>query len=354
MRFVSTASRALNLDRRMYVYLPPDYEREPERRHLVLYLRYGNGDTESSWNGVGRAGVILDNLLAQRKAAPMIIVMPNGYPSTIGSGSDDAGIEKIGRELLSDIVPFVDAHYRTSPTAANRAVAGLSMGAGQSFVTGLTHPDVFGSVGAFSSGLIANANYRIEDDVPGFLTDPKKTNANVRLFLSCGTEDPRYPGYVKLVGFLKQAGITVDWFSTSGDHEWKVWRTSLAQMLPKLFRPTTSGEKLVGSDSRTMLSRNEVFYLSTIELPLSSLKERPPQAFTTSSIKHRAVGAVRHSSDAPGDAWSAGDARFRSLPDIASSAMTQRYMHLSPAALDAAIRLLDGHGDILATAATTG
>jgi enterochelin esterase-like enzyme len=111
------------------------------------------------------------------------------------------------------------------------------MGAGQAFVTGLKHSELFGSVGAFSSGRIGNASYRIEDDFPGFLRDANKTNAEFRLlFLSCGTEDPRYAGYVKLVDTLKQRGIAVEWFGTAGDHEWKVWRASLAQMLPKLFR----------------------------------------------------------------------------------------------------------------------
>jgi enterochelin esterase family protein len=230
-------SIALGLDRRMYVYLPPEYDRDSTRRFPVLYLRHGNFELESTWSQAGRAGMILDNLLAQHRAVPMIIVMPNGYPSVTGSGSDDIAIEKVGRELLSDIIPFVDSHYRTSSTPRNRALAGLSMGANQAFVMGLKHPNVFASVGAFSSRRIGALDYNIEDDFPGFLSDTKRTNANLDLlFLSCGTEDPRYPGYVKLVNTLRQHGIAVEWFSTSGEHEWKVWRASLAEMLPKLFR----------------------------------------------------------------------------------------------------------------------
>jgi len=128
----------------------PDYERQRTNRFPVLYLRHGSGDLETRWSRVGRAGVILDSLLAQHKAVPMMSVMLNGYPSLMGSGRDDAGIEAVGRETLVDIVTFIDAHYRTKPTAQNRAIAGLSRGAGQAFVAGMNHPEVFSAVGAFS------------------------------------------------------------------------------------------------------------------------------------------------------------------------------------------------------------
>lgn len=233
-------STVMNMRRRMLVYVPPQYDTEATRRFPVLYLRHGNGGSEDEWSVLGRAGVILDNLLAKQRAVPMIIVMPSGYPVR-GSGSSISGIEETGRELLADIVPLVERTYRVLGDANHRAIAGLSMGAAQSFVIGLRNPDKFAWVGAFSTGIIGDAEFRVDSLVPGFLLDPPAVNKRTRLlFLSCGTEDPRYPGYLDLLDTLKEHNIRHEWFSTPGVHEWKVWRHSLAALLPMLFQtPTT-------------------------------------------------------------------------------------------------------------------
>jgi enterochelin esterase-like enzyme len=182
--------------------------------------------------------VILDNLLAQRKAVPMIIVMPNGYPSNVGDGGSDRGVETTGKELMNEVIPLIERNYRAMNGRESRAIAGVSMGGSQAFLTGLRNLDEFAWVAEFSSGVIADVDFRLEKAVPGFLEDPAAANKRLRLlFLSCGTEDPRYAGHLDLLDTLKQHGIRHEWHSSSGAHEWKVWRHSLAELVQKLFQP---------------------------------------------------------------------------------------------------------------------
>ena len=224
--------------RRVYVYTPPQYDSEPARRFPVLYLRHGSGDNEENWSDTGRAGTILDNLIAQRKAVPMIIVMPNGdTDGTWGGGSSPEGIALLGEELLHDIVPMIEKNYRVAPGRENRAITGLSMGGGQAFTIGLKHMDQFAWVGEFSSGLVSDTDFRLDQHLPGFLEHPADVNQKLKLlFLSCGTEDPRYPGQLDLLEVLKQHGIRYVWFPTPGVHEWKVWRHALAEFAQKVFQ----------------------------------------------------------------------------------------------------------------------
>jgi enterochelin esterase family protein len=182
---------------------PPQYDAEPNRRFPVLYLRHGSGDTEENWSGTGRAGVIVDNLIAQRQAAPMI-----------------------------------EKTYRVAPGRENRAISGLSMGGGQAFTIGLKHLDQFAWVGEFSSGLVSDSEFRIDQHLPGFLDHTDDVNQKLKLlFLSCGTEDPRYPGQLDLLDVLKQHQIKYVWFPTPGVHEWKAWRHALAEFAQKVFQP---------------------------------------------------------------------------------------------------------------------
>ncbi len=231
-------STPLKKPRRLYVYTPPLYDLEPNRRFPVLYLRHGSGDNEENWSDTGRAGVILDNLIAQHKAVPMIIVMPNG--DTDGSwagGSSPEGIEMLGQELLSDIIPMIDRTYRVASGRENRAITGLSMGGGQAFTIGLKHLDLFAWVGEFSSGLVSDTEFRLEKHLPGFLDHADEVNRKLKLlFLSCGTQDPRYPGQLDLADTLKQHNIHYVWYPTPGVHEWKVWRHALAEFAQKVFQ----------------------------------------------------------------------------------------------------------------------
>lgn len=237
--YTSTPLRRL---RKLYVYVPPQYDTEPTRKFPVLYLRHGSGDNEANWSEDGRAGVILENLLAQGKAVPMLIVMPNGdTDGTWAGGSGPEAMKVLGQELMSDIMPLIEQKYRTLPGRENRAITGLSMGGGQAFTIGLRNLKEFAWVGEFSSGLVSDNQFRLEQHLPGFLDQPKTINQQLRLlFLSCGTEDPRYNGQLNLTDVLKQHGIEYVWYSTPGAHEWKVWRHSLAEFLQRVFQPRSS------------------------------------------------------------------------------------------------------------------
>ncbi len=231
-------STPLKQPRRLYIYTPPQYDSEPSRRFPVVYLRHGSGDDESTWSIGGRAGVILENLIAQGKAAPAIIVMTNGDTDrTWAGGSSPEAMDLLGRELLGDVIPLVEKLYRTTPGREARAIVGLSMGGGQAFTIGLRHPEQFAWVGEFSSGLLSDADFRLSKHIPGLLENAAETNRRLKLlYISCGTEDPRINGHLNLVDELKARQIRHVWFPTPGAHEWKVWRHALADFLQKTFR----------------------------------------------------------------------------------------------------------------------
>ena len=250
-------STDLKAARRMIVYTPPGYE-ERAAKYPVLYLLHGSGGDEEAWPTMGIASVIMDNLIAQGKARPMIVVMPNAYwnelasldaagprtapPPGVGSGNQEfAGHE---RAIVNDIVPFVERHYRTLPGRENRAIAGLSMGAGIAMNVGLKRLDVFASVGIMSSGTFGRAvngvvpGAMLLDQIsPGFFADPAATNGKLRLlFFSCGTEDNRIESLTKVEADLRARQIGLTFKRYPGEHEWRVWRHSLADMAPMLFR----------------------------------------------------------------------------------------------------------------------
>ncbi|MBI2689904.1 MAG: esterase [Acidobacteria bacterium] len=231
-------SKVMNRDRGLYVYVPPQYDTEPNRRFPVLYLRHGFGDTESNWSIDGRAGVILENMIANKKAVPMLIVMTYGYTDlTWAGGSSPEGIDKLGAELLTDVIPFVEKNYRSAPGRLNRAIAGLSMGGGQAFTIGIKNMDKFAWIGEFSSGLLSGVDFDIEKVVPGFIKNADKANANLKLlYIGCGEQDPRIAGHEDLSALLKKHSIHHEYATTQGAHEWKVWRTLLAGFLVRAFQ----------------------------------------------------------------------------------------------------------------------
>ena len=222
--------------RRAFVYTPPDYDRNPKQRYPVLYLQHGAGESERGWTAQGRANFILDNLLAAGKAKPMIIVMENGYATKAGqtpvAGSRDNGaFEEL---MVRDLVPLVDSNYRTLADRKHRAVAGLSMGAGQALQIGLGHLDLFDSIAAFSGG---GRNFDPKISFGGIFADPVAANRRIRLlWLGCGKEDA---GYASGKGFheaLTAASIKHVWVEGPGSHEWQVWRKHLFDLAPRLFQ----------------------------------------------------------------------------------------------------------------------
>jgi enterochelin esterase family protein len=252
-------STLMKTPRRMIVYTPPGYE-EGVTKYPVLYLLHGSGGDEDTWPTMGIANIIMDNLIADGKAKPMIVVMPNAYwselasldlagprkaaPPGVGAGGGVQGPPDANEiDIVRDLVPFVDKHFRTMPGQANRALAGLSMGSGITANVGLKRLDVFASIGLLSGGMFRGSGdspggvASIDRISPAFRTDPAGTDKKLRLlFLSCGTEDPRIDGMKQAADELQARKIKVVFKAYPGAHEWKVWRHSLADMAPLLFR----------------------------------------------------------------------------------------------------------------------
>jgi enterochelin esterase-like enzyme len=233
-------SQALGRPRELWVYTPPGYEAavaaNPATRYPMLVLQHGSGDNHQTWVVHGKAHWILDNLIAAKRAKPMIVVMLDGHP--LGMVSRDAApqkrgaaLEAFGNELLNDAFPLVESLYRIEPTAANRAIAGLSMGGGQSLGVGLRNLDRFSWVAAFS------ASPPSSEVAQAILADPTATNAKLKLlWIGCGQDDGLRQRNEEFVAALKDKGINHDWQLTPGDHSWPVWRRYLADLAPKLFQ----------------------------------------------------------------------------------------------------------------------
>ena len=223
----------LDQERMVYVYTPPGYE-GGKQDYPALYLLHGNGQIEASWIWTGRANVIMDNLLADGKIKPMVVVMPYGHVpreiKTTGNtsanpSSDMAAIEK---ELLTGIKPLVESKYRILTDRDHRAIAGLSMGAAQSLSIGLHHLDQFAYVAAFSGG-----GNRAEWEK----ADPAMLNQKLKvLWLGCGTEDFAYKGVKGMDDLLSQKNVRHVWNPSGGGHSWPNWQVYLSKYAPLLFR----------------------------------------------------------------------------------------------------------------------
>ncbi len=221
-------SKVTGMWRRAMVYTPPGYDRSRKARYPVLYLQHGSGESERGWTEQGKVNFILDNLIAEKKAAPMIVVMENGMVAPrAGSAAVAPGgrrNEAFGEMVVQELVPEIDGAYRTKAKAESRAVAGLSMGAGQALEIGLKNQEVFGWVGAFSGG--------------GRGVDAGTVGTKVKLvWMSAGSvEAARMKGGRELVEKLKGRGVKAEWHEYEGTaHEWQTWRKSLAEFAPRLF-----------------------------------------------------------------------------------------------------------------------
>lgn len=223
-----------------YVYTPPGYDSAAKEKYPVLYLLHGYSDDASGWTAVGRANVILDNLIAQQKAKPMIVVMPLGYGApemlTYGSGAfshndlRQRNLTKFREALLTEVVPQVEKEYRASSDRNSRAIAGLSMGGSESVFVGLTS-DRFGWIGAFSSGgLSDNLNEQLSEMKP-------EDVSHLQLFwIACGTDDHLLDFNRHLREWLARKGVKHIDIDTPGAHTWMVWRRNLTVFAPLLFQ----------------------------------------------------------------------------------------------------------------------
>jgi enterochelin esterase-like enzyme len=225
--------------RDFFVYTPPGYD-QTRRNYPILYLLHGFSDDASGWTAVGRAHVIFDNLIAQGKAKPMIVVMPLGYgapeivmPGVRASSGPDLwqkNVDLFRDALLQEVLPAVEKLYRVSANRESRAITGLSMGGTESLLTGLNALDRFAWIGSFSAG---GLRQDLDQAFPGL---DKKANERVRLlWIACGREDGLIEANRKLVDWLKKKEIRHTWLETGGAHTWMVWRRNLAEFASLLF-----------------------------------------------------------------------------------------------------------------------
>ena len=218
--------------RAYYVYTPPGFDSGRSTRYPVLYLLHGNNDTAAGWTDVGKANFILDNLIAEEMALPMIIVMPWGHavPYTGSQSNNTATFE---RYLLEEVMPQVEKKYRVARGRENPALVGLSMGGGHALQIGLGHLDLFSAVAAFSSAVPGNFERRFQS----LLNDPERTNKKLKLlWIGCGRQDPAFERNQQLSELLTAHQVRNTFHPTDGLHNFAVWRRYLAEVAPLLFR----------------------------------------------------------------------------------------------------------------------
>jgi enterochelin esterase family protein len=233
-------SAILEKDRRMYVYTPPGYFNGSEK-YPVLYLLHGAGGDEDAWTTMGRAPYILDNLIAAGKAKPMLVVMTNGNAwQTAGPGDapDTPAFSradwekyrgKFEESLVKDVIPFIEKNYRVLTTKDMRAIAGLSMGGGHTITATINNPDIFGSIGVFSSGI-----FQPVEDLDAKMLALK--DSGIKLYwVACGEDDFVMDSNKRLLEALDRCGMEYEYYENSGGHTWKNWRIYLSMYAPMLF-----------------------------------------------------------------------------------------------------------------------
>jgi enterochelin esterase-like enzyme len=235
-------SPTLGMQRRMYIYTPPGYEKG-DMTYPVLYLLHGGGGDEDAWTTMGRAPYILDNLIAQGSTKPMLVVMPNGNAyqaagpgdspvSTADRPADYASYRgKFEESLVKDIIPYVETNYRVIKNKDARAIAGLSMGGGHTTTTTNNNPALFSYIGVFSAGA-----RNVDDDYRAKLRAIKDHNIKL-YYVGCGVDDRlAYQGSLTLVEELKKLDMPYKFRESGGGHTWANWRIYLSEMAPMLFK----------------------------------------------------------------------------------------------------------------------
>ncbi len=256
-------SSVLKTTRRLHVYTPPGYE-AGNQKYPVFYLLHGSGDTDDAWTSVGRAGFIFDNLIAAKKAKPMIVVMPAGHqPMMPGAPAPGAAppqtptVNPFTNEFITDMLPYVEKHYRSIDDRQHRAIAGLSMGGSQTLDIAFTHLNLFGEIGVFSSGASLGGG-RGRAPAPGAppATPPAAQparpdweathladldNASLKkgaklIWLSTGKDDGLITNTKSTVELLKKHGFAPVFIESPGAHSWFNWRNYLIEFTPQLFQ----------------------------------------------------------------------------------------------------------------------
>ena len=217
-------SKSTNTSRRAFVYTPPGYEKDQSTKYPVLYLQHGWGEDETAWSTQGHANLIMDNMIAEGKIKPFIIVMTYGMTNDVKMGRmADFKIEPFQTVLIDELIPYVDSHFRTIADQPHRAMAGLSMGGMETKTITLNNPDVFSHYALLSGGTYS----------PDDIKDKSKVKL---LFMSAGSKE-RPDGVINAAKALKDAGMnTVSYVSEGTAHEFLTWRRSLHELAPLLFK----------------------------------------------------------------------------------------------------------------------
>jgi len=229
------ASKTRGRDAGLEIYTPPGYDPRGQRLYPVVYLLHGFGDREEAWIDAGHANSIADNLVAQARIGPVIIVMPYGHPVPVetrdlSKGYSERNLAAMQQDLLGEVIPLVERDYRADARAEKRAIVGLSMGGGQSLVIGLGHPEVFKWVGGFSSSA---PDRNLDSIFAAVLKDPE-----VRphlLWIGVGRDDSLLKRNEAFHAWLDGKGVAHTWVVSDGAHEWPVWRSYLPQFLELIF-----------------------------------------------------------------------------------------------------------------------
>jgi enterochelin esterase-like enzyme len=224
--------------RRAQVYTPPDYDGNARKRYPVLYLQHGSGENDTSWVKQGRVGFIMDNLIAAKSATPMIVVMENGMVATKAGAAPPAGGRgntAFPEVVVDELIPMIDATYRTLPDREHRAIAGLSMGGGQALQIGLTHLDKFAYVASFSGAI---RGFDVKTSYNGAFADTAAFNKKVKLlWFGAGlAEEAMHNSAQAAHQALESAGIKNVFYECPFAHEWQTWRYDLNDFAPRLFR----------------------------------------------------------------------------------------------------------------------
>jgi len=233
-------SSAVTGDQRDYhVYTPPGFDPKAKTKYPVLYLLHGFSDYSDAWIAMGHANFILDNLIAQGKSKPMIVVMPSGYgtPKILNLGWEQQPLESIQSNLdnfaavlMQEIIPRIEKQYPVSRDGEQRAIAGLSMGGAESLYVGLNHIDQFAWIGAMSAAI----RYHLDEAFPKL--SAKEAKRLRLLWISCGKEDDLLHRNREFENWLTSKRITFTAAETEGAHEWPVWRRNLTYVAQLLFR----------------------------------------------------------------------------------------------------------------------
>jgi enterochelin esterase-like enzyme len=250
---VTYYSKSLGRFRRMHVYTPPGYEISSQK-YPIFYLLHGAGDSDDSWTSVGRAGFIVDNLIAARKAKPMVIVMPAGHTGPFSFDRPAAGAPRIPdfnddfvKDFVNDIMPYAETHYRVLRERKDRAIAGLSMGGAHTLNVAIPHLDEFTYVGVFSSGIFGVVPLAGPASTPAagpsweqqHLVDLDNASAKkgLKLFwFATGREDGLLSTTKATVELFQKHGFNPEFHESAGAHTWTNWREYLNEFAPQLFQ----------------------------------------------------------------------------------------------------------------------